>query len=166
VPGPHAAKAIAALARVPRLPYPRGVRALLLPGLLALVACTDVRDYAGTWQGPRVGDSAPLRVGIGDDARAALTIDRIDKHGLAGRLTVEGLIDDAAIASVEGAEADVLAGLTFPGAPLRVYLAFAAARDPGGDVLAVIALYDEARIDLRLLRGGAAPVYAVFTLRP
>ncbi len=143
----------------------RPVLVLVAVATLALAACTDVRDYAGTWTGRRVGDAAPLRVGVGSDATATLAIDAIDKHGLAGALTVDGLVADAAVASVEGAEADVLAGMTFDGSPLRVYLAFIATTDGGGDVLAVIALH-EARIEVRLLRGGAAPIYAVFALHP
>ena len=35
--------------------------------------------------------------------------------------------------------------------------------DGGGDALAVIALYD-GRVELRLLRGGAKPIYAIFSL--
>ena len=142
------------------------MRAVAIVTLAALAACTDVRDYAGAWDGPRVGDSAVLQLGVVRDATARLTIEEIDKHGLRGRLSVTGLADDVAIASVEGAEADVLAGISFAGSPLRVYLAFAPTGDGGGDTLAVIALYDDERIEVRLLRGGAAPVYAIFALRP
>lgn len=138
----------------------------VLAVVLLVVGCTDIRDYEGAWRGPRVGDSPALRVGVAADAQASLTIESVDKHGMTGRLTVDGLIDDAAIASVEGAEADVLAGLTFTGSPLRVYLAFAAPADGAGDVLAVVAVYDDDRVEVRLLRGGAAPVYAIFALRP
>jgi hypothetical protein len=139
-------------------------RILLL--LLVVAACNDVRDYEGAWTGARVGDSPVLRVGIASDATASLEIDDVDKHGLSGTLTVDGIVDAAPIASVEGAEADVLAGMTFAGSPLRVYLAFAATSDGGGDALAVIALYDDDRVEIRLLRGGAAPLYGVFALRP
>ena len=134
--------------------------------LAGIAACNDVRDYAGDWAGRRVGDSAALQVGVAGDAAAVLPIEPIDKHGLRGRLTVDGVTEDAAIASVEGAEADVLAGVTFAGSPLRVYLAFAPATDGGGDALAVIALYDDDRIEVRLLRGGPAPLYAIVALRP
>jgi len=140
------------------------IRILLV--LLGVAACNDVRGYEGSWTGERVGDSPVLRVGFGDDVAAALEIASVDKHGLAGTLSVDGVIDAAPIASVEGAEADVLAGMTFSGSPLRVYLAFAAASDGGGDALAVIALYDDDRVELRLLRGGPTPLYGVFALRP
>ncbi|MCA9678589.1 MAG: hypothetical protein H6708_08705 [Kofleriaceae bacterium] len=132
--------------------------------VVAAAACTDVRDYAGTWRGARVGDAAPLRVGVASDATATLAIARIDRHGLAGALDVDGLVADAAVTSLEGAEADALAGMSFDGAPLRVYLAFVATTDGGGDALAVIAIFDDDRVELRLLRGGAAPLYGVFAL--
>jgi hypothetical protein len=130
---------------------------------LALVAaCTDVRDFRGTWRGARVGDTAELAVGVAMNATATLTVQDIDKHGLAGNLAVDGVVA-APISSISAAEADALASITFDGAPLRVYLAFAPTTDGGGDALAVIALYD-GRVELRLLRGGAKPIYAIFAL--
>lgn len=134
--------------------------------LVVLAGCTDVRDHAGPWSGVRVGDAPELRVGVASDATIDLEIASIDKHGLTATLTVSGVIDGAALASVPGAEADVLAGLTFAGSPLRVYLAFAATGDGGGDALVVIALYDDQRLEVRLLRGGTTPLYGVFALRP
>ena len=65
----------------------------------------------------------------------------------------------------QAAEADRLASLTFAGAPLRVYLANVVTVDGGGDALAMIALFDDRRVEVRLIRGGARPVYAIFDLR-
>ncbi len=130
---------------------------------LAMSACTDVHDFRGRWHGARVGDAPELAVGIAATATATLTIDTLDTHGLAGHLSIDGLATDAAIASIPGAEADVLAGITYDGAPLRVYLAFVPTSDGGGDATAVIALFDR-RIEARVLRGGAQPVYAIFPL--
>jgi hypothetical protein len=131
--------------------------------LLLLVGCSDLRDFHGTWSGPRVGDAKALRVGV-QDGNAMLAIDAIDAHSLTARLTVDGLLPETAIASLDGAEADVLAGITFSGAPLRVFLAFTPVPG-GGDALVVIALYDDRRIEVRLLRGGAAPLYGIYALR-
>jgi hypothetical protein len=130
---------------------------------LLLIACTDVRDFRGTWQGARVGDSPVLRVGAGD--AATLAIDTIDAHGLTARLTVDGLVAETALTSLPGAEADALANMTFSGSPLRVYLAFAAISDGGGDALVLIALYDDQRVEVRLLRSGDRPLYAIFALK-
>lgn len=129
--------------------------------LLTLVACSDLRDFRGTWRGPRVGDDV-LKVGISDGI-ATLAIDRIGNHELDARLAIDGVLPETAITSLPPAEADVLAGITFGGA-LRVYLAFAAMRDGRGDALVVVALYDDRRIEVRLVRGGAAPLYGVYAL--
>ena len=144
------------------------IATLMLVGLVALVAaCNDLRDFAGPWSGNRVGDTPVLRVGEGETA--SLVIDTLDKHGLRGRLTVaradgSPLVADADFASLEAAEADALATMTFAGAPMRVYLAFVPVADGAGDALAMIALYDSRRVELRLLRGPPSPLYAIFTL--
>ena len=131
--------------------------------VLVLAACNDLREFEGQWSGARVGDSPVLSVGVAMDATATLAIDGIDAHGLRGRLTVAGLITDVPFVSLEGAEADALATMTFAGSPMRVYLAFVPVST--GDLLAVIALYDRRRIEVRLLRGGPEPVYAIFALQ-
>jgi hypothetical protein len=132
--------------------------------LVLAFACNDVRAYEGTWSGKRVGDTPVLRVGVADDATATLSIDGIDTHGMRGHLSIAGLVADAEVASVAGAEADVLSGITFNGSPQRVYLSFVTMPDGGGQALAVIALYDPMRIEVRVLRGGSMPLYAIFTL--
>ena len=141
--------------------YVRSVRWATLV-LLTLVACNDLRDFRGSWTGARVGDAAALRVGAGD--AADLAIDGIDAHGLSARLTIENLLPETQFTSIEGAEADVLANLTFSGGPLRVYLGFVPIPDLGGEAFVVVALYDDRRIEVRVLRGGAQPLYAIFAL--
>ena len=59
----------------------------------------------------------------------------------------------------------MLAGVTFSGGPLRVYLAFAPVADAAGEALVVVALYDDHRVEVRVLRGGAAPLYGIFALK-
>jgi hypothetical protein len=134
---------------------------MLAVGMLA--ACNDLRDFRGTWQGDRVGDAPVLRVGPGESA--TLSVDDIDAHGIHGRVSVPGLVQDAEVTSIPGAEADALANLTFAGSPLRVYLAFVAVTDGGGDAMLMLALFDATRIEARLLRGGTKPLYAIFALR-
>ena len=132
--------------------------------LFVVVACNDVRAFEGTWTGPRVGDPAPLHVGVDTAASATLSIDSIDTHGVRGALSISGLVDAAPFVSIEGAEADVLSGISFGGAPMRVYLAFVTIPDGGGEALAVIALYEQRRVEVRVLRGGAIPLYGIFAL--
>lgn len=136
------------------------MRSLLV--LLALAACNDLRDFQGQWTGSRIGESPVLRVGIADAAECSLTIDAVDKHGLRGHLTVDSLVTDAEIVSAEGAEADALSSMTFAGSPMRVYVAFADA--PDGALTVLVALFQNRRIEVRVLRGGAAPVYGIFAL--
>ena len=127
-----------------------------------LGACNDLRDFRATWQGPRVGDAPVLRVGAGDEA--TLLVDDIDAHGIHGKLTVAGLLPETEVLSIPGTEADALATMTFAGSPLRVYLAFVAVPDGGGDAMLMLALFDDSRIEARLLRGGTKPLYAIFAL--
>ena len=131
--------------------------------MFAVVACNDVHAFEGTWQGPRVGDTPVLRVGVPTSASATLAIDAVDTHGMRGKMSISGLVVNAPFVSVEGAEADALSNISLGGAPLRVYLAFVAIPDNGGEALAVIALFD-GRIEVRILRGGAKPLYAIFAL--
>nr|HEX4318451.1 hypothetical protein [Kofleriaceae bacterium] len=132
----------------------------------AAAACTDLRDYRGDWSGERIGSAAALDVGVATDASARLAIDSVDEHGLAGTLSVDGMIGSATIQSLAGAEADALAGTTFTGSPLHVYFAFAALDDGSGQGLVLVALFPQQRVEVRVLRGNPAPIYAIFALQP
>lgn len=132
-----------------------------------LGACNDLREFRGPWRGARIGvPDTVLRSGPGEAVR--LQIDQIDTHGLRARLAIDGLLPETPITSLPGADADVLAGITFSGAPLRVYLAFVPVPDGGGEALVVVALYDDHRVEVRLMRGSAAlySIYALTELEP
>ncbi len=134
--------------------------------LIVATGCLDLRDFNGAWTGVRVGDAPALRVGFGDEVTAVLVIERAALRGLQARLTTnDDVFVDAVIQPIPGAEADVLAGVTFDGAPSRVYLSFVTAADGGGPALVVVAMYDDARIELRVLRGGSVPLYGIFSLK-
>jgi hypothetical protein len=130
--------------------------------LLTLVGCSDLREFRGTWRGPLVGDPA-LMVNP-PSGPASLSIEVVDSHQLRARLAIAGLLPETVVTSLPAAEADVLADITFGGSPLRVYLAFTAVPDGGGDALLVIALYDDRRVEVRVLRGGTRPLYGIFAL--
>lgn len=131
--------------------------------LVTLLGCNDLRAFRGDWRGPRVGDAPALHLNVAQ-VGATLSIDSVDGHGLIARLAIDGVLPEAPITSLPGAEADALAGITFGGAPLRVYLAFVAMPDAGGEALVVVALYDDRRIEVRVLRGGMKPLYGIFAL--
>ncbi len=143
---------------------PGPAAAVLLGSLVALAGCQDLRDFTGTWSGPRVGGEH-VRRGFGSDANATLEVNDIDLDDIDARLsTNDDLFDGARIVAVREAEADVLTTMTFDGSPLRVFIAFAETRDGGGDATAFISLYSDDRIELRLLRGGNEPLYGIFAL--
>ena len=132
--------------------------------LLTLLGCNDLREFRGDWRGRQVGDAPELHENVVPGTEARLSIDAIEAHGLGARLTIDGLLPETPIMSLPGAEADVLAGMTFGGAPLRVYLAFVAVPDAGGDAFVVTALYDDRRVEVRVLRGGTRKLYGIFAL--
>jgi hypothetical protein len=134
---------------------------VVLAAFVVLLGCNDIRDFTGAWRGERVGTSPALRLGPGEIV--TLDIDVIDNHGIRGRIAIPGLVSETQITSLEGAEADALANLSFPGNPLRVFLAFAPV--PDGDAVVLIGLYDDERLDVRVLRGGTKPLYAIFALQ-
>lgn len=105
-----------------------------------------------------------MTLGLSGDAQATLDIATIDTHGISGTLSVDGLVSSYGFSSLQGAEADVLSGTTFAGSPLRVYMAFVATTDGGGDAFAVLAIYEDRHVEVRLLRAGPSPIYAIFTL--
>jgi hypothetical protein len=137
---------------------------LAVAALGAAAGCNDLRDFRGTWTGARVGEAAILRVGIPDAAQATLDITAVDLQGLTATLAVTGLVTAAPLEPIPGAEADVLSGLTYDGSPLRVYLGFVPVDDGAGAATAVVSLYDDDRVEVRLLRGGAAQLYGIFAL--
>jgi hypothetical protein len=137
---------------------------LVLLTMFACAACNDLREFHGSWRGGRVGAGEILNVGMLGAGEATLMIDLVNEHQFAARLAIDGVLPATSITSVDSVEADALSKLTFSGAPLRVYLAFAAMPDGGGEALVVIALYDDRRIELRMLRGGTSKLYAIFAL--
>ncbi|HEY1558173.1 MAG TPA: hypothetical protein VGF94_25270 [Kofleriaceae bacterium] len=136
----------------------------LVLALCSLAACNDVREFRGTWSGPRVGTASVLRVGLADSATATLVIEQIDTHGFSGTVSIDGVATAVPVASMPAAEADVLAGTTWSGSPLRVYFGFFTVPDGHGDALALVALYDDRRVELRVLRSGVLPLYGIFAL--
>ena len=140
------------------------LRAALTIAAVSAVACTDVRDYEGDWFGLRVGDGSAVQVGVQPAATAHFQIASIDENGLSGTLSVDSLITSAPVATIAGAEADALAGTTFTGSPLRVYFTTSNVDDGSGQAIVLVALFTSKRVEVRVLRGAPAPIYAIFSL--
>ncbi len=108
--------------------------------MFALAACSDLRDFRGTW----TGDSATL------------AIDHADSYELGGTLALPGATA-AALRMSTRIESDALSTMTFAGSPLRVYLAYFDPGDGCGEALAVISLHESRRVEVRVLRGASTP---------
>ncbi len=112
-----------------------------------------------------------LRTGFEDDASATLEIESMDLTRVRGTLTITGttpmedVFSAAPIQELAAAEADVLSELTFTsGQPARVFVTLVPAADGAGDGVTFLSLHREDRIELRILRGGNAPLYGIFHL--
>ena len=138
---------------------------MVLATAIVLTACLDVREFEKTWSGPTVGNRPELLAGFEASATATLVIEQIDLHSLRARLTIDGdVFDDAEIQPIVGVEADVLSTMTFDGGPSRVYMAFVETGDGGGPATVFVAVYYGERVEVRVLRGGAQPLFAIFAL--
>jgi hypothetical protein len=142
----------------------RARRALASLGLVAALAggCADLRHFEGEWEGVVSPDPAHQR-GFSPGARLHATIFCSTRDRLALDLTLPGAgTEPVPFRPIKGASADALGELTFAGDPLRAHLGFVGA--PGAEAyLAVVALFPEERIAIRLIRGPEES-YGVFTL--
>ena len=136
-------------------------------GLLAATGCADVRDYKGTWTGTVVS-STHLRRGFDSGTPLTITLTRIDKTSIEGRVTIPasaaGLaaFTDAELQPLEAARNDVLGELTFAGDPLATYLYFIAPDDPAEEhALVLVSAHAGERLELRVLRHD---LYGIFRL--
>jgi len=73
------------------------------------------------------------------------------------------LIAEALLADLAAEKPDLVA---VSGDPLKVYLSFVPIPDTHGDALLVIALFDDRRIEVRMLRGGTNPLYGIWAMTP
>lgn len=132
----------------------RAARWLAAGALGLMLGCVDVRTYQGAWSGPVVEDPA-VRLGFAAETRVeALTLDELTLRGLNATLTTsDGRFDRTALQPVTRSSADALASLTFDGDPLLSYLLWAplAGDASGSSALLVLSLFDNARIELRVI---------------
>jgi hypothetical protein len=135
-----------------------GAMRIALVTLALAAGCSDLSGFTGSWQGTPVTDPALLD-GIMPDAAAVLQVDAVDRVSLRGSLTVGG--DQAALRPVARAANDTLGSIDLPDSPLRSY--WMVAPLAAGDAIAIVSLYGDEHVDLRLLRSDS--LYAVFHLR-
>lgn len=134
-----------------------------LAGALVLlgVGCEDMRQFTGTWVGEVSRDPAH-QIGFGEGARLRANIGTITRAQLDATLELPGTMRFVRFEPVRHAAGDILADMRLPGDPLRTYLGFVRpAEEPA--YLAVVSLYPENRVQVRLIRGPDES-YGVFTL--
>jgi hypothetical protein len=139
------------------------VRVPLALGLLLLLAgCEDIRRFEGVWVGPVSADPAHQQ-GFGQSAFLRATVGSVSRTSI--DLTVDLPAGSAPLRfePIRHAADDALGDLRLEGEPLRTFLGFLrpAAGEP---YLAVVSLFAEDRIDVRIIRG-PDEAYGVFTLR-
>ena len=148
--------------RLPRLRPPAHPGALgLLAGLaLGLAGCLDLRDYAGSWEGAISSDPA-LAHGFDPATMVAADVGSADRDHVAFSLAIAGG-PAAPFVPIRRATGDALGEVQLPGEPLRTFFGFV---QPTGQepFLAVLSLFPENRLELRLIRG-ADDAYGVFSL--
>jgi hypothetical protein len=130
--------------------------------LLLLAGCEDIRRFEGVWAGPvsadpahqqGFGNAAFLRANVGTVSRTSIQLS-IDLPEGSGPLPFQPILHAAD---------DALGDLRLEGEPLRTFLGYL--RPPTGEpYLAVVSLFAEDRIDVRIIRGPNES-YGVFTLR-
>jgi len=128
--------------------------------------CTDVRSFSGSWRGNILSEPA-LREGFEATATIdPLLIDNIGRGTVEATLTSnDGRFSNTRAQVVNKAAADALASMTFDGDPLRSFLLFAplAKQSAGGPALLVLSLFEDDRLELRVIRGN--DLFGVFTLQ-
>lgn len=131
--------------------------------LVVLAAgCEDVRQFQGSWAGPVAADPAHQQ-GFAADAVVRANVASVSRTTLQMNVALPGRADTVAFEPIRHAADDALGDLRLEGEPLRTFLGYVR---PQGEapILAVVSLFAEDRIDLRLIRG-PDELYGVFALR-
>jgi hypothetical protein len=145
-----------------------GERAILLRVTIALAlallgaGCEDIRRFEGLWVGQVSADPAHQQ-GFGADAFLRATVTSASRTSIAMSIDLPQQSGPLAFAPIRHAADDALGDLRLDGEPLRTFLGYL--QPPmGAPYLAVVSLFAEDRIDVRLIRG-PDEAYGVFSLR-
>jgi hypothetical protein len=151
--------------RVPlkQLPDRAGARRLATALALVLAAgCEDIRRFEGVWVGPVSADPAHQQ-GFGAAAFLRATVGPVSRTSIELSMELPQAGASVPFEPIRHASDDALGDLRLDGEPLRTFLGFLR---PAGvqPYLAVVSLFAEERIDVRLIRG-PDEAYGVFSLR-
>lgn len=144
----------------------RGIRqgAIVAAAVVAITVsgCEDIRGFEGQWQGAVSADPS-LGKGFARGDVVAISIESVTRDRIGMALVLPGASEPTRFSPIRSASADALGELRLPGEPLRTFLGYVDAPAGGTPYLAIVSLYAEKRVELRLIRG-ADESYGVFTL--
>jgi hypothetical protein len=129
--------------------------------LAALAGCDDLRQFSGDWRGSLSADPNHQH-GFMPGATLGATVGTVSRYTIELQVLLPGRTTPTAFVPMRHAADDVLGDVRLHGDPLRTYFGFLT--PPTGEpFLAVVSLYSEDRIEVRLIRG-PEETYAVFYL--
>ncbi len=150
-----------------------GKSLVVLSVLFALGGCQGLDRFRGTWEGS-IDSSPDVREGFGEGTELTLEIHDLDERQIHASITtcVRGFDEDRCspgrfqqtpLVMLEKARNDSLGSMQFGGEPYAVYVTTAKPADPAeAEVLAIVSLHSQDRVEVRLLRG--SELYGVFRL--
>jgi hypothetical protein len=141
---------------------PLGFAALALAGGVVAAGCEDIRHFEGTWVGPVSADPAHQQ-GFGADAFLRANITSVSRASIAMTIDLPQAAAPLTFEPIRHAADDALGEMRLDGEPLRTFLGFLRPTD-GLPILAVVSLFAEDHIDIRLIRG-PDEAYGVFSLK-
>jgi hypothetical protein len=134
---------------------------LLAAALLTVTGCEDLRQFAGSWAG-EVSRDPQHQHGFGAGAVLSARVATATRYGIDMTVTLPGQTGAVRFEPIRHAADDVLADVRLAGEPLRTFFGFVSPPDQA-PYLAVVSLYAEERLEIRLIRG-PNEAYGVFAL--
>jgi hypothetical protein len=135
--------------------------ALALGVSLAAAGCDDLRQFAGSWSG-EISRDPQHQHGFAAGDPVSARIANVTRHGIDMTVTLPGQTGSLRFEAIRHAADDILADVRLAGEPLRTFFGFVS--PPGAaPYLAIVSLYAEDRVELRLIRG-PDDAYGVFAL--
>jgi hypothetical protein len=133
----------------------------LIPIVALLLGCEDIRRLEGEWSGPVSADPAH-RQGFSTDTVMRATVTTVSRRAIEMTIDLppQGPLP---FQPIRHAADDVLGDVRLDGEPLRTFLGYLRPAT-GEPFLAVVSLFSEDRIDVRVIRG-PDEAYGVFALR-
>jgi hypothetical protein len=134
--------------------------------VLLLQGCLDLRNFAGEWSGAIVAEEALLAGFKNDTVADPLVLSDVRYSELSATLTTsDGRFAKTRLETVTRYSADAFSTLVFDGNPARTYMLFGrlASESTGCQALALITLFGDDHVELRVIRGNE--LFGLFYLK-